>query len=121
MRVFEPADQRDTPVVVLTELAENAGHPMTDDTEDLAAAVLGENQLEPPVVFIEHHEDGARGSEATEDPHTFDLLTFERLEVRVDPREVPGLRYIPPTIVVSGPTRKPLDRTTVEALVRGPI
>ncbi|MDP9485662.1 MAG: hypothetical protein M3Q49_07740 [Actinomycetota bacterium] len=117
MRVFEPDAERDAPVVVLTELAENAGHSVTDAAEDLAATVLGENQIRPPVVFIEHHENGARGT--PEDPHTFDLLTFERLEVRADTWEV--RRHTSPPIVVSGPSRKPLDRVTVEALVGGTV
>jgi hypothetical protein len=41
----------------------------------------------PPFIWIEHYEDGARGSEATHDRATFDLIKFSHYEPR---RAAPG-------------------------------
>ena len=107
VRIFEPDDDRDAPVIVLTELKGNPGQSVTNAAEGLVAAVLAQNRIMPPAVVIEHYEDGARGT--PQDPHTFDLVLFEKLEAE---EGATGTRYN-----AAGARWKPLDRASVEALV----
>jgi hypothetical protein len=76
VRVYEPDDREGDPfVVVLTEPPDNPGTSVTNAAEKIAAAVVLANALPTSrTVFIEHYEDGARGT--PEDPATFDLITF---------------------------------------------
>jgi len=76
VRVFEPDEpERDSYVVVLTELRDNPGQSVTNAAEEIAAGVVLANALPTSrTVWIEHYEGGARGT--PEDPATFDLLTF---------------------------------------------
>lgn len=87
---------------------------VTNAAQVVAVEVLATQWLLPPVIFVEHYEDGSGGT--AEDPHTFDLLTFSRLRVKEDVPELPGLHY-----EVGAPSWKPLDRATVEALIGGPL
>jgi hypothetical protein len=61
-------------VVICTELAKNLGMSVTNSAERIAGEVISFHRLPTPLVWIEHYQDGARGTK--EDPHTFDLLTF---------------------------------------------
>lgn len=82
----------------------------------LAAEVIGFHRLPTPLVWIEHYEDGARGTR--EDPQTFDLVTFSSYEVE----DLGQLRYLGEQRQRIGePFWKPLDRATVEALVGTPV
>ena len=62
-----------------------------------------------PFVWVEHYEDGARGT--PEDRATFDVVTF----AHYTPREV--LRAGVWTHEIGDPSWWPSDRQTVEALV----
>src|SRR5687767_14150139 len=77
------------PVIVCTELTDNPGESITNAAEQIAAEVLenhphvfdpfalasiGGLSYDKPFVWIEHYEDGARGTPS--DPATFDLVEF---------------------------------------------
>jgi hypothetical protein len=59
-------------------LPNNPGQSVTNAAEQIAAEVISSHRLPTPLVWIEHYEDGARGS--PEDPHTFDLVLFSSYE-----------------------------------------
>jgi hypothetical protein len=76
VRVFLPDEpERDAPVVVCTELANNPGMSVTNAASRIAGEAISSFRLPVPVVWIEHCEEGARGTE--EDPETFDFVVFE--------------------------------------------
>ena len=118
MRVYFPDYEGimrgDVPVVLLTELADNLGMSVTNAAQVLVVEVLATQRLLPPVVVIEHYEEGSGGT--PQDPHTFDLLTFSCLRLREDVPELPGLHY-----EIGVPSWQPLDRASVEALLGGPV
>ena len=71
MRIYAPEDERDSFVVVLTELPGNPGMSVTNAAEEIAAGVVLANVLlTSRTVFVEHYEDGTRGT--PDDPATFD-------------------------------------------------
>ena len=114
IRMYLPEEPEDSPVVICTELAEgNGGMSITNCAEVLAAKVMEANRLQLNPVWIEHYEDGARGT--VEDPHTFDLVTFASYVSSsfVGPQG-PGKR-------IGKPNWKALDRSTVEALIGSPL
>ena len=114
VRIFEPDDERDSFVVVLTEPPDNPGMSVTNAAEEIAAAVVLANALPTSrTFFIEHYEDGARGTPS--DPATFDLLAFSA----DDPE--PVLRAGEWRIELGEPSWQALDRATVEALIGGPL
>lgn len=115
MRVFLPDEpDRDAPVVVCTELVNNPGQSVTNAASRIAHEVIRNFRLPIPVVWIEHHEEGARGK--PEDPATFDLVVFEDYRPRdaVDP--IDG-----PVRSIGEPRWKALDRASAERLVGGPL
>jgi hypothetical protein len=65
-------------VVICTELPSNEGMS-TNAAERIAGEVISFHRLPTPLVWIEHYEDGARGT--PEDPYTFDLVIFASYEV----------------------------------------
>jgi hypothetical protein len=97
-------------VVICTELPANEGMSVTDAAERIAGEVIDFHRLPTPLVWIEHFEDGARGT--PEDPHTFDMVTFARYEV-----EELGAYMGEERKRIGEPSWKPLDRATVEALI----
>ena len=116
------------PVIVCTELTDNPGQSITNAAEQIAAEVLENNphvfdpfalasiaglSYDKPFVWIEHYEDGARGTSS--DPATFDLVEFSHYEVRGELRAGQWAKEI------GTPSRKPLDRASVEALVGSPV
>ncbi len=115
IRTYLPDEERDSPVVICSELLNNPGQSITNAAERIAAEVIEANQLPTPLVWIEHYEDGARGT--PEDPHTFDLVLFEHYEVRESRAPYLGER----AVEIGRPAWKPLDRATVEALVGGAV
>lgn len=86
---------------------------ITNCAEVLAAKVMEANRLQRNPIWLEHYEDGARGTE--EDPETFDLVNFAGYEVR-DFVSVNG-----PEKRIGKPSWKALDRATVEALIGSPL
>lgn len=110
VRLYLPEEEADSPVVICTESAEGTGGmSITNAAEVLAAKVMEANQLVGEPIWIEHYEDGVRGTE--EDPQTFDLVTFSS--------------YVPMEFVgvvgwdrrLGSPSWKALDRQTVETLI----
>jgi len=80
IRIYVPEDRRDSFVVLCTEPRDNPGQSVTNAAETVASEVATVNRLPLPLVWIEHYEAGARGTE--EDPHSFDLVTFHLLRPR---------------------------------------
>ena len=116
VRIYRPdlaeegSEARDEAVVICTELRDNPGQSVTNAAERIAAEVMSFHRLPTPLVWIEHYEDGARGT--PEDPHTFDLVTFESYEA-LDLGAYMGEKRQR----VREPSWQPLDRATVEALI----
>ncbi len=52
-----------------TEPRANPGQSITNAAERIAGEVISAHRLPVPLVWIEHYEDGARGT--PEDPHAF--------------------------------------------------
>ena len=112
------------PVVICTEARDNPGRSITNAAEQIAAEVITNHPeifdpfivsplpgvtYDKPFVWVEHYEDGARGT--SEDRATFDLVEFGHYE----PREV--LRAGTWTQEIGTPSWSPLDREAVETLV----
>jgi hypothetical protein len=132
VRIYRPdlpvegSDARDEAVEICTELPANEGMSVTDAAERIAGEVIDFHRLPTPLVWIEHYEDGARGT--PEDPHTFDLVTFASYEVE-DPHTFDTVTFASYEVEELGaymgeerkrigePSWKPLDRATVEALI----
>ena len=115
IRIFQEAGA--LPVVVCTEPEDNLGMNITNAAEVIAGEVIAKHpdvfKASPeaegkPFVWIEHYENGARGTE--DDPATFELVTFASYEVR----DVMGGGRRSKAIGV--PSWKSLDRATAEAL-----
>jgi hypothetical protein len=107
VRIYLPDDPRDAPVVICSELPNNPGGSIANSAEVIAAGVIRTNELPTPLVWIEHWpEESAEGLE------TFDLVVFSNYKVE---ETAP---YLGETRAWKGDaTWKPLDRTSVEALV----
>jgi hypothetical protein len=108
IRVYRPDDrERDAPVVIASELAGNPGAGVTDAAEFLAAEVMTAHLFDT-FVWIEHRPPEATAGRQ----ETFALVVFAHY-------------YVPEQVVIEGtrckrlgkPTRKRLDRATVEAIV----
>jgi hypothetical protein len=133
-----PGDKDELPVVICTELPDNEGMSITNAAEQIAAEVLANHpdmfamglgpilseavEAEPdkPCIWIEHYEDGARGTPSDprgtpSDPVTFDLVEFSSYRVRDTRRAGEWRREI------GQPSWSPLDRATVESLVGSPV
>ncbi len=108
VRVYLPEDERDSPVVVCSELPTNVGSSITYAAEQLAAEVIRYHRLPTPVVWIEHQPpiitDG--------DTETFDLVTFFSYEVRERGPYLGETR-----LMVGEATWKRITRGMVEVLV----
>ena len=102
----ESSAARDEAVVICTRLKDNPGMSITNAAERIAGEVISFHRLPTPLVWVEHYEDGVRGT--PEDPHTFDLVTFASYEVEDLGEE--GKH-------IGEPGWKPLDRVTVERLI----
>ena len=115
VRVFLPDEpERDAPVIVCTELANNPGQSVTNAAPRIAAEVLKNLRLPVPVVWIEHYEDGARGTR--EDPETFDLVVFEDYRPRAVADAFDG-----PATEIGPASWRALDRGAAETLVGRPL
>jgi hypothetical protein len=126
VRIFE--DTTLMPVIVCTELTDNPGQSITNAAKQIAAEVLENHphvfdpfalvsiaglSYDKPFVWIEHYEDGARGTPS--DPATFDLVEFSHYEVRGELRAGQWAKEI------GSPSRRRLNRGSVEALIGGTI
>jgi len=114
VRIYLPEEERDAPVVVCTERRDNPGMSITNAAERIAAEVISSHQLPTPLVWIEHYQEGARGT--TEDPHSFDLVLFSHYQIENLHPYLGEKRQR-----IGEPSWKPLDRATVEGLIGGPL
>jgi hypothetical protein len=110
VRVYLPEEERDAPVIVCSELADNPGIPVTGATENIAAELISAHSLVVPI-WIEYHpeETTVAGVES------FELVVFSDYKVR---------ETVGPTgsrLEIGQPLWKPLDRPSVEVLVGQPL
>ena len=112
VRIYLPDDMRDDPVVICSELPNNPGGSITNSAEVIVAGVIRANELPTPLVWVEHWpEESTDGGE-----ETFELLVFSSYEVT---ERAP---YLGETRTWMGDaTWKPLDRASVEVLVRDEV
>jgi hypothetical protein len=131
-----PGESDELPVVICTELPDNEGMSIRVAAKQIAAEVLANHpdmfavglgpipgeavEAEPdkPCIWIEHYEDGARGT--LSDPATFNLVEFNLVEFASykvqDIRRAGEWRR-----EIGEPSRLPLDRDMVERLVGSPV
>ena len=110
VRVYEPEDPRDAPVVVCSELPDDPGPSVAEAASTIAARVAAAFRLYRAPVWIEHRPPSG-GSE------TFELVKFGTFRAEEIRRMGPRVLW---DLEVGEPERKPLDRATVEVLV-GPL
>ena len=107
VRLYLPQEDRDAAVVICSELPDNPGTPLVDAAEQIAAEIIRHFRLPSPPVWIEHHpQESGNGRE-----EAFDLVTFAHYEVKDTLRG--GILHRE----IGQPTRKRLDRASVELLV----
>ncbi len=107
IRLYLPQEDQDAAVVICSELPNNAGTPVIQAAEQIAAEIIQHFRLPSPPVWIEHHPQEATNGQG----ETFELLIFAHYEARGT------LRGGMPRQEIGQPTRKQLDRASVEALV----
>ncbi len=107
IRLYLPQENRDAAVVICSELPDNPGTPVIDAAEQIAAEIIQHFRLPSPPVWIEHRPREV----INEQEETFDLVTFAHYEAKDTLRGGTLHREI------GQPTRKRLDRASVEALV----
>jgi len=112
VRVYLPEEEHDAPVVICSELPNNAGSSVTYAAEQLAAEVIHSHRLPTPLVWIEHWpKESTDGGE-----ETFELVVFSSYEVT---ERAP---YLGETRArIGDATWNSLDRATVEVLVEGKL
>ena len=112
VRIYLPADVRDAPVVIRSELPNNPGGSITNSAEVIAAGVIRSHELPTPLVWIEHWPKESTDGRA----ETFELVVFSSYKVE---ERAP---YLGETRArIGGATWKGLDRATVESLEGGKV
>jgi hypothetical protein len=112
VQIYLPDDTCDDPVVICSELPNNPGGSITNSAEVIAAGVIRANELPTPLVWIEHWpKESTDGGE-----EVFELVVFSSYEVT---ERAPYLRETREW--VGEATWKPLDRASVEVLVRDKV
>jgi len=110
VRIYLPDDVLDAPVVVCSELPNNPGGSIAHSAELIAAGVIRANELPTPLVWIEHWPKESKD----EGEEVFELVVYSSYEV------AERAAYLGERRAWTGePTWKPLDRASVESLVRG--
>lgn len=118
VRLYLPDDpERDTSVVICTELPENPGKSITNAEEYIAAEVISGHGLSRATpIWIEHYPRSEAERQAGI-KETFDLVVFDSYEVSEvltgEPREWRR--------TIGAPEWKALDRSAVEMLVSGEV
>jgi hypothetical protein len=107
MRIYLPDDERDSPVVVCSELPNNDGSSVTYSADQIAAEVIRYHRLSA-LVWIEHYPKGATAGTS----ETFELVVFSSYAVRESAPYLGETR-----LTIGEPTWKTLDREIVETLV----
>lgn len=107
IRLYLPQEDRDAAVVICSELPDNLGTSVLNAAEQIAAEIIKHFRLPSPPVWIEHHpQELTNGQE-----ETFDLVNFAHYKVKDTLRG--GVLHQE----IGQPTRKRLDRASVEVLV----
>jgi hypothetical protein len=108
VRIYLLEEERDTLVVICSELPNNEGSSVTYSVHQIAAEVIRYHELVLPPVWIEHYP-----KETTDGySETFELVVFSSYEVK---ERAP---YLGETrLTIGEPTWKTLDRESVETLV----
>jgi hypothetical protein len=107
IRLYLPYEGTDAAAVICSELPDNPGSSVSDAAEQIAAEIIAGFKLPLPPVWIEHHPVEATGDRN----ETFELVVFAHYDVQSNLRGGVLHKEIGP------PTRKPLDRKSVEMLV----
>lgn len=112
VRVYEPEDPRDAPVVLCSEIPdpEPGVEGLAQAVSTVAARVAAAFRLGREPIWIEHRP-------SSDGPEAFELVTFGVFRAREIRRMGPRLLW---DLEVGEPERKTLDRATVETLV-GPL
>src|SRR5215211_4990408 len=108
MRVYLSEEGQDAPVVICSELPNNAGSSVTYSAHQIATEVIRSHELPTPLVWIEHWpKESTDGGE-----ETFELVVFSSYEVT---ERAP---YLGKTRArIGDATWKSLDRESVEVLI----
>ena len=109
IRLYLPQEDQDSAVVICSELPDTSGTPVINAAEQIAAEIIQHFRLPSPPVWIEYYPQEKESANGQEE--TFDLVTFTHHEVKDTLRG--GLLHQE----IGQPTRKRLDRTSVELLV----
>jgi hypothetical protein len=104
-----PEDQRDAPVAICPELPSNESPSVTYSAHQIAAEVIRYHKLGVSPVWIEHYPKEATDGTS----ETFELVAFSGYDVNKE--RDPSLRET--RLTIGEPTRKTLDRESVEVLV----
>jgi len=108
VRVYLPEEEHDVPMVICSELPNNAGSSVAYSAHQIAAEVIRYNEFALPPVWIEHYPEEATDGTS----ETFELVVFSSYEI------VERAPYLGETRLAAGePTWKILDRESVETLV----
>ena len=107
IRLYLPQEDQDAAVVICSELPDNSGTPVINAAEQIAAEIIQNFRLPSPPVWIEHHPQEVTNGKG----EVFELLTFAHYQARGT------LRGGIPHQEIGQPTRKRLDRASVELLV----
>jgi hypothetical protein len=108
VRIYLPENAHDAPVVICSELPNNAGSSVTYAAEQLAAEMIRSHRLPTPLVWIEHWpKESTDGGE-----ETLELVVFSSYKVT---ERAP---YLGETRARIGDAIwKTLDRESVETLI----
>lgn len=109
VRVYLPDEERDSPVVICSEISNNPGQSITNAAERIAAEVIEMQSLPTPLVWIENYPPETTDGAA----ETFDLVIFSSYEVSERRASYMEDR----AVEIGEPSWKRLDRRTVEMLV----
>lgn len=71
IRVYEPDERNDSPIVICTDLRENGAQPVADATSELLAEVISTHNFTAPALWIEHYQNEAHSNEVSA---TFNLV-----------------------------------------------
>ncbi len=107
MRIYLPEEERDTTVVICSELPINEGSSIIYSAHQIGAEVISYHKLSLPV-WVEYYPPETTDGTS----ETFELVVFSSYEIR---ERAPYLGETQPTL--GEPIRKSLDRETVEVLV----
>jgi ABC-type microcin C transport system permease subunit YejE len=110
VRLYLPEEERDSAVVICSELPANEGSSITHSAGRLAAEVIRYHKLPTPLVWIEHYPPEATDGHS----ETFELVDFASYEVK---EKAPYMGEV--RLTLGEANWKELDREIVKTLVGG--